>query len=107
MITNIKRKDIDRLIGDEINGTQVYYVADQAGDKIRAIYNLFGWNQSRDDMFQVDDTILGLISNCASRLKKKTKIHEATSSTGGICVSLSEEEGIEELQLEIKFNIVG
>lgn len=105
MITDIKRKDVSKLIGNEIGGTQLYYVLDQAADKIRAIYQMFGWVHMTKDMHQADDLILELLSGCAESLVNHPKQKDSRHSSAGVSVDLYEdEEGL--MNIEVSFNII-
>lgn len=106
MITDIKRGDLKRLAKEGIDGTQLYYVLDQAADKIRAIYTLFGWNQAKEDMFETGETLIYLVNGCIQGLVDHPERHEYMSSTGGVTVNMYEEDGFDTLSLEVAFNII-
>lgn len=106
MITDIKVKDLNRLAKEGIDGTQLYYILDQAADKIRAIYAMFGWNQSRDDMFDTEHTLVELTMHCITNLAQNPKSRETCAATGGINVGMSLEEGFDTFTLEVTFNII-
>ncbi len=107
MITKLKRKDLKMLTGDNICGLPEYYALDQASDKIRAIYVLFGWNQSNNDMFDTLDTVLHLVDSCANHLIDNPKSKETTCSSGGISVELFESSDFDgQLDISVSFNII-
>lgn len=104
MITKTKRKDVKKLIGDDIYSTELYYVLDQAADKIRAIYVLFGWSHMTNAMHDVDDLVLSLVSGCAKDLNDDPKSNQACHSSAGVSLTMYEDEGF--INIELDFNII-
>lgn len=106
MITKIKRKDVKKLVGDEIYNHELYYALDQAADKIRAIYVLFGWSHMLKDIHETNDLVVYLVSECAKQLVEDSKRHSANCSSAGVKVELFVDETTETISIEIDFNIL-
>ncbi len=106
MITKIKNTDAKKLTTEDgLCETGLYYVLDQAADKIRAIYVLFGWAHMTKDMHEVDDTLNNLVISCAKSLADKPKQSDARTSSAGISVDMYRgEEGF--ICVEVGFNII-
>ncbi len=103
MITKLKRKDVGKLVGDNIYSSEIYYALDQAADKLRAIYVLFGWSHMTGEMSQADDTIMSLVSYCATSLIDNPKSHSSKCSTAGCSVEMAEDEyGFIEIGIDFK-----
>lgn len=105
MITKIKRKDVKDLVGDNFFDCPEYYVFDQAADKIRAIYVLFGWTHMLKDVHEIDDCVISLLSGCAQDLVDHPKQNSSIHSSAGVSVSLYLNE-FDTMSIEIDFNIL-
>lgn len=99
MITRYKKEDIQKMIDQE---ESLYQEWSLIADKLRAIYNLFGWTHMLKGLEDADNLVEELTLEVLDVLKNEKE--EASVSSAGLEVTgYFDEDGM--VNLDYKFNL--